>query len=212
MLRLIAALVLSASPVLSRWTDDVKISPDTPPPYNPPVDWTYTTTAAPAGIDATKFNVHLVPHTHDDTGWQITVDQYFYRNVYYIIDTVVTRLQDDPNRRFIYVEVGFFARWWETQPKAKQAIVKDLVARGQLEFINGGWCMHDEASPFYVEMVDQTTRGHQFLKKHFGDSAIPRATWQVLTRSVVRWIVSLLASLLRLPSFLLFLSLSLSTS
>ena len=112
-------------------------------------------------------------------GWQITVDQYFYRNVYYIIDTVVTRLQDDPNRRFIYVEVGFFARWWETQPKAKQAVVQELVARGQLEFINGGWCMHDEASPFYVEMVDQTTRGHQFLKEHFGDAAIPRATWQI---------------------------------
>ena len=22
-------------------------------------------------------------------------------------------------------------------------------------------CMHDEAAPFYVEMIDQTTRGHQ---------------------------------------------------
>ena len=40
-------------------------------------------------------------------------------------------------------------------------------------------CMHDEASPFYTEMIDQTTRGHQFLKKNFGDSAIPRGTWQI---------------------------------
>ena len=54
-----------------------------------------------------------------------------------------------------------------------------LVKEKRLEFINGGWCMHDEASPFYVEMIDQTTRGHQFLTKNFGDDAIPRATWQI---------------------------------
>ena len=39
--------------------------------------------------------------------------------------------------------------------------------------------MHDEASPFYTEMVDQTTRGHQFLKKNFGEAATPRGTWQI---------------------------------
>lgn len=39
--------------------------------------------------------------------------------------------------------------------------------------------MHDEAAPFYVEMVDQTTRGHQFLAKNFGDMAIPKGTWQI---------------------------------
>ena len=44
-------------------------------------------------------------------------------------------------------------------------------------------CMHDEASPFYTEMIDQTTRGHQFLKKNFGDSAIPRGTWQARATS-----------------------------
>ena len=48
-----------------------------------------------------KINVHLVPHTHDDTGWQITVDQYFYQDVYYVIDTVVSQLQKDPNRKFM---------------------------------------------------------------------------------------------------------------
>ena len=39
--------------------------------------------------------------------------------------------------------------------------------------------MHDEASPYYVEMVDQTTRGHQFIKQNFGDAGRPRGTWQI---------------------------------
>jgi hypothetical protein len=50
---------------------------------------------------------------------------------------------------------------WDEQDDARRNVTKGLVAGGQLEFINGAWCMHDEASPFYVEMVDQTTRGHQ---------------------------------------------------
>jgi alpha-mannosidase len=39
--------------------------------------------------------------------------------------------------------------------------------------------MHDEASPLWTEMVDQTTRGHQFIIRHFGVDAVPRATWQI---------------------------------
>ena len=124
--------------------------------------------------------MHLVPHTHDDTGWQVTVDQvttsvplpslsvrrrlliprprppqYFFTEVYYVVDTVVDQLEKDPMRHFIYVETGFFARWWDEQPDDRRNVTKGLVASGQLEFINGAWCMHDEASPFYVEMVDQ---------------------------------------------------------
>ncbi len=157
------------------WTDK-PIKERDAPPYVPPKDWIYNTGGGPV---EGKVNVHLVPHTHDDTGWQITVDQYFFQNVYYVIDTVVSQLQKDPNRKFMYVEVGFFARWWDQQPEKKKDIARELVKNKQLEFINGGWCMHDEASPYYVEMVDQTTRGHQFLKKNFGDDAIPRGTWQI---------------------------------
>ena len=66
---------------------------------------------------------------------------------------------------------------------SKLTISKDnepkLVKNKQLEFINGGWCMHDEASPLWTAMVDQTTRGHQWLFKTFGAEANPRGTWQI---------------------------------
>lgn len=37
--------------------------------------------------------------------------------------------------------------------------------------------MHDEAAPHYVEMVENTARGHQFLLKEFG--IVPKGTWQI---------------------------------
>ena len=99
--------------------------------------------------------------------------------VFYIIDTVVDQLSKDPNRKFIYVETGFFARWWEQAPDWKRDVATKIVKAKQLEFINGGWCMHDEASPLWTAMVDQTTRGHQFILKNFGVEASPRGTWQI---------------------------------
>lgn len=47
------------------------------------------------------------------------------------------------------------------QDEDMQARVRTLVANGQLDFVNGGWCMHDEAAAHYIAMVDQTTLGHQ---------------------------------------------------
>lgn len=37
--------------------------------------------------------------------------------------------------------------------------------------------MHDEATPHYIDLIDQTTRGHQFIKDEFGK--LPRVGWQI---------------------------------
>jgi len=162
-------------PTIELWKDKpVETRGEAPYPF--PADRKYNTGAGPV---PGKINVHLVPHSHDDTGWQVTVDQYFANEVYFIIDTVVQNLAADPNRRFIYVETGFFARWWEQASDEKRAVATKLVKDKQLEFTNGAWCMHDEASPLWTAMVDQTTRGHQFILKNFGADAAPRATWQI---------------------------------
>ncbi|XP_074275155.1 putative alpha-mannosidase At5g13980 [Silene latifolia] len=132
-----------------------------------------------------KLNVHLVPHTHDDAGWLKTVDQYYVGTnnsiqgacVQNVLDSLIPALLADRNRKFIYVEQAFFQRWWREQNEPMQNIVKDLVKSGQLEFVNGGMVMHDEATPHYIDMIDQTTLGHQFLKKEFG--VIPRIGWQI---------------------------------
>ncbi|TRY82085.1 hypothetical protein DNTS_024091 [Danionella cerebrum] len=132
-------------------------------------------------------NVHLVPHTHDDVGWLKTVDQYFYggRNniqhagVQYILDSVIDQLQKDPARRFIYVETAFFYRWWKQQSQSTRRIVTQLVDEGRLEFINGGWCMSDEATTHYSAVIDQMTLGLRFLNDTFGECGRPRVAWHI---------------------------------
>ncbi|KAK9117707.1 hypothetical protein Sjap_016654 [Stephania japonica] len=42
---------------------------------------------------------------------------------------------------------------------------------------NGGMCMHDEAATHYIDMIDQTTLGHRFIKQEFGQ--MPRIGWQI---------------------------------
>ena len=42
---------------------------------------------------------------------------------------------------------------------------------------NGGMCMHDEAATHYIDMIDQTTLGHRFIKEEFG--IVPRIGWQI---------------------------------
>ncbi|KAA8547520.1 hypothetical protein F0562_003949 [Nyssa sinensis] len=138
-----------------------------------------------SGIVEGKLNVHLVPHSHDDVGWLKTIDQYYVGSnnsiqgacVENVLDSVVMALLHDPNRKFVFAEMAFFQRWWEEQNVEIQEEVRKLVDAGQLEFINGGWCMHDEATCHYIDMIDQTTLGHHVIKNQFNKT--PRAGWQI---------------------------------
>jgi len=50
--------------------------------------------------------------------------------VQYILDNVVEELQEDSSRRFIYVEIAFFSRWWQSQDDVTRHRVKALVNAG----------------------------------------------------------------------------------
>ena len=129
--------------------------------------------------------IHISPHTHDDIGWLKTVDQYYYdsdksitiQGVQYILDSVFPQLSLDPTRRFIYVEMGFFKRWWNEQDQDTKNLVQSLLKSGQFEFINGGYCMNDEADVYYEDSIDQMTFGHKFILDNFG--VTPEVGWHI---------------------------------
>ncbi|XP_046950805.1 lysosomal alpha-mannosidase isoform X1 [Lynx rufus] len=167
------------------------------PPPLPPLSFLLLLLAAPGAraagyetcpmVHPDMLNVHLVAHTHDDVGWLKTVDQYFYgihndvqhAGVQYILDSVISSLLVEPTRRFIYVEIAFFSRWWHQQTNATQEVVRDLVRQGRLEFANGGWVMNDEAATHYGAIIDQMTLGLRFLEDTFGEDGRPRVAWHI---------------------------------
>eukprot|EP00978_Attheya_sp_CCMP212_P016963 scaffold44868_cov59-Attheya_sp.AAC.6 len=86
-------------------------------------------------------------------------------------------LAKNANRTFTYVEQAFFSMWWNDQGDDKKNMVRDLIAKKQLTFVNGGWCMHDEATTHYMGMIDQTALGHSFLKEEL--NVTPSVGWQL---------------------------------
>ncbi|CAF4876634.1 unnamed protein product [Rotaria sp. Silwood1] len=150
-----------------------------------------------------KLNVHIVTHTHDDVGWLKTIDQYYYgsrseicnRGVQYIIDSMIQALLDNPDRRYIYVEMAFFWRWWNQQSDDMRNTVRQLVNEGRLEFISGGWSMHDEGATHYNSIIDQHSLGAEFLRDQFGDCARPKIGWQIDPFGHSREVASLFAQM-----------------
>ena len=69
----------------------------------------------------------------------------------------------------------FFKMWWDEQSDQMKEFTRKLVSNGQLELVNGGWSMHDEACPIYDDMINNMQIGHDFIKSEFGVK--PRIGW-----------------------------------
>jgi len=138
--------------------------------------------AAPAPVAAQAddlLTVHIIPHSHCDPGWLNTFEGYYVSEVKTVLDAVLRELQGSghEHRRFVWSEISFFNRWYESLPSESKTAFQGLVSRGQIEFVNGGWVQNDEANPDPVSMIAQMTTGHEYIQKNFGVS--PRIAWQI---------------------------------
>ena len=119
--------------------------------------------------------VHVICHTHDDPGWLKTFQGYYDDAVKNILDNMVVSLSANKERKFSYVEMSFFKKWYDDQSDEIKQKVKELISDGQLEIINGGWVMHDEAASYYKHLIDNMRLGLKFLKEEF--NITPRVGW-----------------------------------
>ena len=138
-----------------------------------------------AANDPEHIFVHMISHSHDDVGWLKTVDEYFtgasqsvaVAEVEEIITTVVKELVADERKKFTFVEMKFFSMWFYRQSEHRQEQVRTLVKNHQLEFINAGWSMHDEACTHHDDMMNNMIIGHEFLLKEF--NYVPSIGWHI---------------------------------
>jgi len=119
----------------------------------------------------------LIPHSHCDLAWTQDFESYYRSKVSAILTGAVRQLAADPKRRFCWSETAFFQRWWIEQPDSVRSKVRELVRVKQLEFVGGGWAMHDEVIPTPFALIHQMRAGHEWLLQHLG--VRPRVAWQI---------------------------------
>lgn len=61
-------------------------------------------------------------------GWIKTFDKYFLDQTQHILNTMVVKLTEDPRRKFIWSEISFFSKWWESADAQKQEAARKWVA------------------------------------------------------------------------------------
>ncbi|KAM9962911.1 hypothetical protein ACTFIW_006132 [Dictyostelium discoideum] len=111
-----------------------------------------------------KLSIFLIPHSHCDSGWLQDYDWYYNHVVQYILSGIVNELNLDKEKKFNWVEIGFFSRWWNDRNENQREIVRNLINNKQLSFISGGWVQNDEATATIDDVITQMTQGHQWLK------------------------------------------------
>ncbi|CAI0455731.1 unnamed protein product [Linum tenue] len=127
--------------------------------------------------DSEKLKVFVVPHSHNDPGWKLTVDEYYEKQSRHILDTIVDTLSKDPRRKFIWEEMSYLEKWWRDSSEEKRASLTELVKNGQLEIVGGGWVMNDEANSHFFSIIEQITEGNMWLNDTIG--VIPKNSWAI---------------------------------
>ena len=119
---------------------------------------------------------HMVTHSHDDLGWLVTERQYSDMIVTHILRSSTKYLQEDSKSKFSFCNIGFLKHWTDNDHDNIQRF-KQVVQSGQMEILNGGLAVHDNAASYFDDIISTYEYGREFVKKHFNYN--PRTGWLI---------------------------------
>ncbi|KAL5974268.1 Alpha-mannosidase 2x [Asimina triloba] len=151
--------------------------------------------------DSEKLKVFVVPHSHNDPGWKLTVEEYYERQSKHILDTIIASLlkctagvvavigylplesvdvelnanfsaREDSRRKFIWEEISYLERWWRDSSDPDKGNFIQLVKSGQLEIVGGGW-----ANSHFFAIIEQMMEGNMWLNNTIG--VVPKNSWSI---------------------------------
>lgn len=124
-----------------------------------------------------QYQWYMIPNTHDDLGWLLTIDEYYQKSVKLIYESVLSELAkwdeskgERLKKKFVQSNVGFLKIFLNEKPEEadiKKELISRLIKRGQWEFVNGGVSQPDEACTSYEDLIENHYSGLRYLKKNF---------------------------------------------
>ncbi|EGD74845.1 hypothetical protein PTSG_07075 [Salpingoeca rosetta] len=122
-------------------------------------------------------NVFIIPHSHNDPGWIMTLDEYYRKQTSQILTLMTQTLSQEPTVKFVWAEISYLSMWWKDQSSNVRETFKRMVHSGQIEIVTGGWVMPDEANSHYFALVDQLIEGHKWVEENLG--VRPESGWSI---------------------------------
>ncbi|XP_045166966.2 alpha-mannosidase 2x-like [Mercenaria mercenaria] len=127
------------------------------------------------GPNLDPLEVLLIPFSHVDPGYGLTLENYYQRMSKHTLNNMVTKLEQYSDLTFQWAETIFLERWWRDISDDMKTRVRALIQNGRLEILSGGWVMPDEAVTHYSPVIDQLIEGHQWLWENLG--VMPKNNW-----------------------------------
>ena len=122
-------------------------------------------------------NVHIIPHSHTDAGWIESIDWYYENWVKSIFENIFDEMYNNKNITFVWADTNYLHQWFESQNNNTKNKVFEVIKRGQLEFVGGGWVQNDESLSDLKSIINQMNLGLQYLHERF--NATPTVGWQI---------------------------------